>query len=88
MSESESHWRNLAAPIIRRVLAESSGIAELAIRAALREAYPFGVRKYHPYKIWCDEIQRQRGLKPKLGARINFPPDPSQGDLFAEGGPH
>ena len=22
-----------------------------------------GERRYHPYKIWCDEIQRQRGKK-------------------------
>ena len=22
-----------------------------------------GERRYHPYKIWCDEIQRQRGKR-------------------------
>lgn len=85
---SESSWRNACAPIIARVLSAERGGAGLA--AALREAYPFGQRKYHPYKIWLDEIARQTGRKPKLGARINVfgrvtapaEPDPNQGELF------
>ena len=32
-------------------------------RKALREAYPAGERKYHPYKVWLDEIARQTGRK-------------------------
>lgn len=62
----ESSWRRISAPIIRRVLSETEE-NELARRKALRDAYPFGERRYHPYKIWCDEIQRQLGKKPKLG---------------------
>lgn len=57
---SESRWRDRAGPIIARVLKETRGKSEKEIRAALREAYPFGERKYHPYKIWLDEIKRQR----------------------------
>lgn len=57
-------WREHAAPIIARVLKETAGKPEKDIRRALREAYPYGERQYHPYKIWCDEIRRQRGLKP------------------------
>ncbi len=64
---SESHWRNVAYPIIRDVLDDYRVHGEKALRKALRDAYPFGERKYHPYKIWLDEIARQRGLKPKLG---------------------
>ena len=64
---SESHWRNSAAPIIARVLEETRGEPEKIIRARLRDAYPFGQRAYHPYKIWLDECARQRGNKPKLG---------------------
>lgn len=63
---SESHWRNTAAPIIAKVIAEHQGDAK-GMRKALRDAYPFGQRKYHPYKIWIDEVARQLGRKPKLG---------------------
>lgn len=63
-----SYWRRQAQPIIARVLAESAGLSERAIRKALREAYPFGQRSLHPYRIWCDEAARQRGLKPPLGS--------------------
>jgi hypothetical protein len=62
---SESHWRNQAAPIIARVLAAHKGQSEKAVRMALRAAYPFGERKYHPYKIWCDEVNKQIGGKSK-----------------------
>lgn len=57
---SESRWRNHAAPIIARVLEETKGKSEKEIRAALRDAYPFGERRYHPYKIWLSEVKRQR----------------------------
>lgn len=53
-------WRNRAAPIVAQVLAAHKGEPEQQIRRALREAYPFGMRAYHPYKIWLDEIHRQR----------------------------
>ena len=64
---SESHWRNSAAPIIAKVLEETRGEPEKVIKARLRDAYPFGQRKYHPYQIWCSEVAIQRGNKPKLG---------------------
>lgn len=54
-------WRDRAKPIIARVLWEHRGADEATIRAALREAYPFGQRAHHPYKTWLDEIHRQRG---------------------------
>jgi hypothetical protein len=83
---SESHWRNMAAPIIRRVLAEHAGEDEAAIRAALRDAWPWGPRKHHPYRIWCDEVARQQGRKPEAlhGTLPQRPsdPDPRQGMLF------
>lgn len=56
-------WRDYAAPIIAKVLKETHGQPEKVIRAALKEAYPFGERKYHPYKIWLDEIKVQRGKR-------------------------
>lgn len=79
---SESRWRNWAAPIIARILAETVGQSDREIRKALRDAYPFGPRKYHPYKIWCDEIRRQRAERSikfvtyNPGEKIVFPDAP------------
>jgi len=58
-----STWREDAAPIIHKVLTETAGKSETEVKAALKAAYPFGQRSLHPYKIWLDEIKRQRGLK-------------------------
>jgi hypothetical protein len=55
-------WRDYAAPIIQQVLTETAGKSEKEIKAALYAAYPFGQRAMHAYKIWLDEIKRQRGL--------------------------
>ena len=66
----ESHWRKTSAEIISEVLDKcdwSTPEGEKATRARLREAYPFGERKYHPYKIWLDEIARQMGKKWPIG---------------------
>lgn len=56
-------WRDNCRPIIRNVI-QSVGRDDMkALRRALRDAYPYGERAYHPYKIWCDEIRAQLGLK-------------------------
>ena len=82
-------WRDQAAPIIRAVLEKATGRPESAIRQALYEAYPFGQRQYHPYKIWLDEIRRQRGTKPPLGTHgvgrmsgVGGEDDPNQMELW------
>lgn len=54
-------WREHAAKIIERVLCETHGQPEDVIKKALFDAYPYGERRYHPYKIWLSEIRRQRG---------------------------
>lgn len=69
---TESYWRRRAAPIVAQILRETKGQSEEKIRKALREAYPFGERRYHPYKIWLDEIQRQRGKKHPLGHKRSW----------------
>lgn len=63
-----STWRDHARPIVARVLAATQGMDERTIRRALRAAYPFGERRYHPYKIWNDEIAVQRDLKHQRAA--------------------
>lgn len=57
-----SQWREDASRIIARVLKETAGQEENAIRKALRDAYPWGERSNHPYKMWCSEVRRQRGI--------------------------
>lgn len=71
-------WRDSAKPIIAEVLKITRGRTEQEIRKALKEAYPWGVRAMHPYKIWCDEIKVQRGLKKK---KI-LPTPQNQTDMF------
>lgn len=83
-------WRERAKPIIARVLKEHIGASDKEIRSALYEAYPFGMRQYTPYKVWLDEIARQRGIKPtptRGGNRAKryhlvSDPDPRQEMLF------
>jgi len=75
---SESRWRNIAAPIIAAVFQEHPNDSP-ARRKALKDAYPFGERAMHPYKIWLSEIKRQTskgvpkfdGRKPVFGSRSN-----------------
>ena len=73
-------WRDSARPIISRVLAETAGQPEKVIKKALYDAYPFGMRQYHPYKIWLDEIKIQR-KKRRFGQRMTTF-DPNQKKLF------
>jgi len=73
-------WRDTARPIIAQVLADNTGKSELEIRRALREAYPWGERSLHPYKIWCDEIKVQTKKK-KFGVKNSKAPK-EQTSLF------
>lgn len=79
-----SSWRDYARPIIAKVLKENAGQDEAVIRKALKDAYPFGQRDYHPYKIWLDEIAVQRGTKKKniFGRKKAKPEDPRQERMF------
>lgn len=80
-----SRWRDYARPIIARVLKENAGADEQTIKRALKDAYPFGQREYHPYKIWLDEIAVQRGTKKKkniFGRKKDKPEDPRQERMF------
>lgn len=55
-----SKWRDHSKAVIARVLLDTKGKDKQTIRQALYDAYPFGQRAMHPYKIWLDEIKRQR----------------------------
>lgn len=57
---TKSGWRKVSRRIILRVLEETKGKSEREIREALLKAYPFGERKYYPYKIWLEEVKACR----------------------------
>lgn len=82
MSES---WRDIMRPIIGKVI-ETHGTSDMGLlRAKLRRAFPCGPRKYHPYKIWLDEIRVQLGLKKKKRRALEpklIQPDADQKPLF------
>lgn len=61
---TDSRWRQIAAPIIARVIAEHGTEDMRGLRRALREAYPFGSKRLWPYRVWCREIHRQLGPPP------------------------
>ncbi len=48
--------------------------------AMVRRAYPFGQRRYFPYKVWLSEVKRLR-------ESLYFEPKPVDCGLFAEGQP-
>ena len=56
-------WREHCTPIIAKVIADNKGKTPKEIKNALFDAYPYGERARHPYKIWCDEVKRQMGTK-------------------------
>ncbi len=86
MNKNESHWRRQAREVIKKVLDDTKGADSAAIRKAISEAYPFGERRYHPYKIWLDEVKIQTGKKVRHPYRQPIrkpkPADPNQGILL------
>jgi hypothetical protein len=52
-----SIWRERAASMIWRVILAHPGASEAALRAAIRASYPFGPRRYWPYKVWREEVE-------------------------------
>jgi len=77
-------WRDRARLVIVQVLRANEGQPDDVIKKALFDAYPFGERRYTPYKTWLNEIRRQRGLipTPKIGGRKKHLPPEGQESLF------
>ncbi len=56
---TNSHWRDRALQVIATTMKGIPADADgKAVRKALRDAYPFGKRSGHPYKMWCEEQAR------------------------------
>ena len=74
-------WRQSCSGLIAQVIREHKSLPLKDIKKALRNAYPFGQRKRHPYKIWCDEVSTQLGTKKKK-IKQNKENNPNQTELL------
>lgn len=76
-------WRKRANRVICDVVAEAMRenprMSEKELRQRISDAYPFGERKYHPYKIWLSEVKNWLG-----GVAQPIDEDHSTLPLFAE----
>lgn len=75
-------WRDHCAPIIAEVIQRVGTEDPSALRKALLEAYPYGQRSLHPYKIWRDEIRRQLNPSAHTHRRPLLPEAPGQLSLL------
>lgn len=76
-----SKWREIAARTIQQVIDDNPNLSAGELRKAISNAYPFGQRAHHPYKIWLDEVKRRLSPR-KLPTRKECVSDPNQPDLF------
>lgn len=63
-------WRASAHAYIMEVINENPDADEKTLRKLISQAYPYGERAMHPYKIWCSEVNillKQRFIKNKPG---------------------
>ena len=51
-------WRDLARARIAEVIAANPAAGGEKLGELLREAYPFGERRWHPYKVWLTEVDK------------------------------
>lgn len=58
MSCHRDHIRPIIASIIKQYKNDQA-----KLKKALFDAYPYGERKYWPYKVWLSEIRNQLGKK-------------------------
>jgi hypothetical protein len=55
-------WRDRSKEVIWKVIREHPDASPPELKTLLREAYPFGVRRNWPYKVWCDEVRKALGI--------------------------
>lgn len=51
-------WRDMAKERIAEVRKDHPTASGDELKKLLRNAYPFGERAMHPYKIWLDEVKK------------------------------
>lgn len=57
---STSNWRRHSRIVIDRVIAENPGVDEATLFKRISKAYPWGERRYHPYKMWRLEVKEAK----------------------------
>lgn len=68
-------WHDLAVAAIREAIAGLPADAPIEERTKIVDAaYPFGERKYHPYKVWLQ-------VRKEYLSRYQVRPDPSLAGL-------
>jgi len=65
-----SRWREIAEPIIREIVGQYPEDCPER-RKALKVAYPFGERKYWPYKMWLKVVSEYTKKKPPKPLRTD-----------------
>lgn len=53
----ETSWREFSYQVITKVVEENPNASIEELRKLVSAAYPFGERKYHPYKIWLSAVK-------------------------------
>lgn len=54
-------WGHVCDSVIARVCSENPGKSNEELRKLCNDAYPFGERSMHPYKIWCNCLTQRFG---------------------------
>lgn len=68
-------WRDYTNRVIKEVFEKHNPETEEEAKKLLREAYPFGERAMHPYKIWLSAVKKalsQRYGKTKPGQQMQI----------------
>lgn len=75
-------WKEAAHRCIAKVIAANPGKDEQELRKLISAAYPFGERKYFPYKAWLDAVKETfaqpvaHGLPPKQPSAADWSDSP------------
>jgi urease accessory protein UreE len=64
-------WRDKAREVIHAVQKANPDATPEEMQKLLFAAYPFGNRTHHPYRIWCDEVNKTK-KQPTPKEVINF----------------
>lgn len=83
MAKIKSWWREHARPIITQIIQDHPDKTDKEVRKLISDAYPFGERAYHPYKIWCSEVAIQMSQRAAIIAGRPTK-QKSGGDPFAD----
>lgn len=53
-----AYWRDKSSAVIQQLIQQNPGADEKTLRTLISQAYPYGQREHHPYKIWLDEVKK------------------------------